>query len=60
MKYKIGDKVECNGNHNSYVIGVYDYYLKIYIVRLWSGFRHVGDTIASENDLNFYKQQELA
>ena len=57
MKYKIGDKVECNGNYDCRIIGIYDYNLKIYEVRLWSGFRHVGDTDASENNLNFYKQK---
>ena len=28
MKYKIGDKVECNGNYDSRIIGIYDYNLK--------------------------------
>ena len=52
-KFKIGDRVICNGNNESYVL---DYYTdKIVTVRLWRGQRHIGDTIVNESELKLIK-----
>ncbi len=48
-KFKRGDKVECNGNKQASVL---DYYFENMVnVRLWDGFRHVGDVCVDEVDL---------
>jgi len=47
-KFKIGDHVICNGNHESYVLNYTD---KMVEVRLWRGQRHVGDVCVHEDDL---------
>lgn len=44
-----GDKVECNGNRGARVIGPYSE--GMYEVRLWAGFRHVGDVCVPGSDL---------
>ena len=52
-KFKIGDRVICNGNNESYVL---DYYTdKIVTVRLWRGQKHIGDTIVNESELKLIK-----
>ena len=48
-KFKAGDKVECNGNKQARVIGYYS--TRMVEVRLWDGFRHVGDVCVDEVDL---------
>lgn len=54
--YSIGQKVTCNGNHEAVVIAIETNYngdgFTMYTVRLWQGFRHVGDTMKSEADLS--------
>jgi len=48
-KFKAGDNVECNGNKESRVIG---YYSTVMVdVRLWEGFRHIGDVCVNESEL---------
>ena len=48
-KFKNGDHVICNGNHESYVL---DYYTdKMVNVRLWKNQRHVGDVCVHEEEL---------
>ena len=48
-KFKSGDHVICNGNHESYVLRYYTD--EIVEVRLWSGQRWVGDVAAHEDEL---------
>lgn len=50
--YKVGDKVSCNGNPNGVVIKV-DYWDEIYFytIRLWDGFRLVGEVCTGESSL---------
>lgn len=48
-KFKAGDHVICNGNHESYVLRYYTD--KMVEVRLWRGQRHVGDTCVHEKEL---------
>lgn len=53
QKFKRGDKVECNGNKESVVQA---YYTEGMVnVRLWQGFRHVGDVCVSESGLKLIK-----
>jgi hypothetical protein len=47
--WKRGDKVECNGNREAVVQDWYDG--NMYVVRLWSGFRHVGDVCVDGTEL---------
>jgi len=48
-KFKTGDRVICNGNHESFVL---DYYTdETVCVRIWSQQRHVGDTVVHEDEL---------
>lgn len=48
-KFVSGQRVTCNGNTQARVIG---YYSETMInVRLWSGYRHVGDVCVSEHGL---------
>jgi hypothetical protein len=47
--WKRGDKVECNGNRQAVVLGQYSE--GMYEVRLWSGFRHVGDVCVNGSEL---------
>lgn len=55
--FKRGDKVECNGNKEAVVLDLYDSgtYLgqtwAMYNVRLWQGFRHVGDVCVGGGEL---------
>lgn len=52
MKFQIGDKVVCNGNENGRVIAVDQWDgLTFYTIRLWDGFRLVGETQMSEMSL---------
>jgi hypothetical protein len=59
MQFQIGERVVCNGNKESIVIAR-DYWncsnLWMITIRLWDGFRHVGDVQMSERAL--LKQQE--
>jgi uncharacterized protein YodC (DUF2158 family) len=48
-KFKPGDKVVCNGNPQGRVIGYYS--TRMVEVRLWDGFRHVGDVCVDETEL---------
>lgn len=48
MKFKVGDRVKCNGNPEGVIISLYG---SMYVVRLWSGSRRVGDVVVSERDL---------
>lgn len=47
--WKPGDKVICNGNEQARVLGLYSE--NMYEVRLWDGFRHVGDVCVSGSEL---------
>jgi hypothetical protein len=65
MKFKIGDKVACNGNPDGRVIALKTEYLEDYgdditwvTVRLWDGTRIVGETVASESSLAFQNNKE--
>ncbi len=59
-KYKVGDKVNCNGNSQSYVLNYYTD--KMVEVRLWSNQRHVGDVVIHEDELvsNLEEIKEIA
>ena len=47
-RFKLGQKVEVNGNKEGMVIRQYaDGMIE---VRLWDGTRHVGDVVVSESD----------
>jgi len=46
-KFKVGDKVECNGNKEAHILGYYTEHMVN--VRLYSGFRHVGDVCVDES-----------
>lgn len=48
MKFKIGDRVKCNGNPEGIII---DLYHGMYVVRLWQGSRLIGEVVVSERDL---------
>lgn len=48
-KFNVGDKVKCNGNPDGCIIALYH---GMYVVRLWSGNRLVGEVVVSERDLN--------
>ena len=48
-RFKVGDKVICNKNKESYILGYYTN--DIVEVRLWRGQKHIGDVIAHEDDL---------
>lgn len=50
-KFKAGDKVEANGNKQGRVIGYPYRDSNIVEVRLWDGFRHVGDIALDESDV---------
>lgn len=50
QKFKRGDKVEVNGNKQGRVLGYYSD--KMVEVRLWNGFRHVGDVCVSEDEIS--------
>ncbi len=52
-KFKIGDRVICNGNNQSYVLNYYTD--KIVTVRLWRGQKHIGDTVVNESELKLIK-----
>ena len=49
MTYEIGQKVTANGNPEGVILARHSYG---YEVRLWQGFRHVGDVIIGERDLD--------
>ena len=48
-EFKSGERVICNGNNESYILGYYTN--DIVEVRLWRGQKHIGDVIAHEDDL---------
>jgi len=48
-KFKIGDKVICNGNNDAYVLRYYTE--EMVEVRLWRGSKHVGNVVVHESDL---------
>jgi len=48
--YKQGDKVKVNGNNEARIIRQYDG--NMYEVRLWDGFRHVGDICVDKADIH--------
>lgn len=50
-KFKRGDKVEVNGNRQARVLGYPYEDSNIVEVRLWDGFRHVGDAAIDEKDV---------
>ena len=52
-KFKSGDNVICNGNHESYVLRYYTD--KMVEVRLWRGQRWVGDVCVHEEELTLKK-----
>jgi hypothetical protein len=54
MKFKVGDKVTCNGNNQAQVIQIEHWAnqnLTMVTLRLWDGFRVVGETQMSESAL---------
>jgi hypothetical protein len=54
MKFKVGDKVTCNGNKQAQVIQIEHWAnqnLTMVTLRLWDGFRVVGETQMSESAL---------
>ena len=55
-KFKSGDHVICNGNHESYVLRYYTD--EIVEVRLWSGQRWVGDVCIHEEELILNEVQQ--
>ena len=51
-KFSIGDLVHCNGNDQARVVAIDSWDgLVFYTIRLWDGFRHVGDTQMGESSL---------
>ncbi len=55
--WKPGDSVICNGNKEASVTRIYsapcaDFPSGAYVVRLWSGDRHIGDVCISGRDLS--------
>ena len=55
-KFKCGDHVICNGNHESYVLNYYTD--KMVNVRLWRGQRWVGDVCVNEDELILKEESE--
>jgi hypothetical protein len=55
-KFKIGDKVEVNGNKEAIILKHYDG--SMYDVRLWSKFRHIGDITVPAKDIKLIKERE--
>jgi len=55
-KFKTGDSVICNGNHDSYVLNYYTD--EMVEVRIWSGERHVGDVCVHEDELILKEESE--
>lgn len=49
MEYKRGDKVKCNGNPNGIVQDVDG---ELVNVRLWDGFRRIGDVTVGKTELD--------
>lgn len=47
-KFEAGDQVEYNGNRGCRVIRQYS--ANMYEIRIWDGFRHVGDVCISTAD----------
>ena len=48
-KFKIGQKVEVNGNKEGYILSECSH--GMWNIRLWSGSRHVGDICVREEDI---------
>ena len=56
MKYKIGDCVEINGSPKDVEATILNYYAdNMYTVRLWSGFRHIGDVAIDKKYIKLIK-----
>lgn len=55
MKYEVGQKVACNGNPDGVITEVTDY--GMYVVRLRSGNRIVGEVCVSEHDLDLNNKE---
>lgn len=53
MKFKIGDRVEVDGNRDAIILSCYCD--NMYEVRLWSNFRHVGDVVVDEKYIKLVK-----
>ncbi len=59
MKFKVGDKVTCNGNENGRIIEIDTWSgITFYTIRLWDGFRVVGETQMGEASLAAQQPQE--
>ena len=54
MKFKPNDKVEVNGNNQAIILNHIEG--NMYLVRLWSGLRHVGDIQADKGDIKLIKE----
>lgn len=52
MRFKLGDKVHCNGNNDARIIAI-DYWdnMYFYTIRLWDNMRLVGETQMGESSL---------
>jgi len=53
MRYNIGDCVEVNGNKEATILNYYAD--NMYTVRLWSGFRHIGDITIDKKYIKLIK-----
>ena len=49
QRFKRGNKVMVNGNKQARILGYYDG--NMVEVRLWNGFRHVGDVCVDQNEI---------
>ena len=56
MKFKAYDKVEVHGNKEAIILNHVE--RNLYDVRLWSGFRHVGDIIVEEQNIKLITESE--
>ena len=54
MKFKTNDKVEVNGNNQAIILNHIEG--NMYLVRLWSDLRHVGDIQADKGDIKLIKE----
>ena len=54
MKFKPNDKVEVNGNNQAIILNHIEG--NMYLVRLWSDLRHVGDIQADKGDIKLIKE----
>ena len=54
MKFKPNDKVEVNGNNQAIILNHIEG--NMYLVRLWSDLRHVGDIQADKGDIKLIRE----